>query len=152
MTKRPFSRRAAAAKTQVEAPVEPQVEQVEPQVEAPVEPTPPTPHTVDVGVGIRSRSSFGKTFYYIDPKRVRATKGPNQLRGIIDWMLKHEVTSPENALQGSEIGTRAVADGYVVTEKLTGPVIFAYYIRRMEKDWGVEHAVTIHAKSGQPMA
>lgn len=133
--------------TKVQEPQVAHVEQVEPQ-----EPTPPTNHTVDVGTGIRSRSSFGKTFYYIDPTRTRATKGPNQLRGIIQWMLDNEVTSDERAMQGAEIGTKAVDDGYVVTEKLTGPVIFAYYIRRMEKEFGVEHAKTLHAKSGQRMA
>lgn len=133
--------------TKVQEPQVAHVEQVEPQ-----EPTPPTNHTVDVGQRIRSRSSFGKTYYYIDLTRTRATKGPNQLRGIIQWMIDNGVTDQEHAMQGAVIGQSAVDDGYVVTEKLTGPVIFAYYIRRMEKEFGVEHAVTIHAKSGQKMA
>ena len=115
-------------------------------------PTPPSYHTVDVGEGIRSRSSFGKTFYYIDPSRTRSTKGPGQLLGIIKWMLDNDVTSEESAMNGADIGTRAVADGYVITAKLSGPVIFAYYVRRMEKEFGVEHAKTIHAKTGRIMA
>ena len=114
--------------------------------------TPPTAHTIQVGEGIRSRSSFGKTYYFVDPARTRSTKGPSQLKGIIKWMIENEVTSEENALQGAEIGARAVSDGYVVTEKLTGQVIFAYYIRRMEKEFGVEHAKTVHAKTGRRMA
>lgn len=113
--------------------------------------TPPTQHTVDVG-SIRPKSSFGKTFYYVDPKRVTATKGPAQLRGLIKWMIDFQVTSPEMAMQGAEIGNRAIADGYVVTAKLTGPVIFAYYVRRMETEFGVEHHQTIHAKTGKVMA
>lgn len=112
--------------------------------------TPPTQHTVDVG-SIRPKSSFGKTFYYVDPKRVRATKGPNQLLGMIKWMIENKVTSPESARQGSEIGTKSIDDGFVVTAKLTGPVIFAYYVRRMEKEFGVEHHQTVHAKTGKVM-
>ncbi len=114
-------------------------------------PTPPSDHTVDVG-SIRPRSSFGKTMYYIDLNRHRSNKGPGQLLGIIRWMIDNGVTSPETARQGSEIGTLAVAEEYVVTAKLTGPVIFAYYIRRMEREHGVEHSVTIHAKTGKIMA
>jgi hypothetical protein len=113
--------------------------------------TPPSAHTTDVA-SIRPRSSFGKTFYYVDLKRTRTDKGPNQLKGIIKWMIDNEVTSPETAMNGAEIGTRAVNDGYVVTAKLTGPVIFAYYIRRMEKEFGIEHHATVHAKTGKVMA
>jgi hypothetical protein len=113
--------------------------------------TPPSAHTTDVA-SIRPRSSFGKTFYYVDLKRTRTDKGPNQLKGIIKWMIENEVTSPESAMNGAEIGTRAVNDGYVVTAKLTGPVIFAYYIRRMEKEFGIEHHATVHAKTGKVMA
>jgi hypothetical protein len=116
-----------------------------------VEITPPTDHTVEVG-SIRPKSSFGKTFYYVDTKRVRSTKGPAQLKGLVQWMIDNGVTSPETALQGAVIGTRAVLDGSVITNKLTGPVIFAYYVRRMEKEFGVEHHQTIHAKSGKVMA
>ena len=123
---------------------------------APVEteelPTPPTAHTVDVGTGIRGRSSFGKTFYFIDTTRARASKCPPQMKGIVKWMLDNGITSPETAMNGAEIGTAAVNDGYVQTAKLSGPVIFAYYIRRMEREQGVEHAVTIHAKTGRVMA
>jgi hypothetical protein len=113
--------------------------------------TPPTAHTVDVG-SIRPKSSFGKTFYYVDLSRVRATKGPQQLRDMVAWMIENKVTSPETAMQGAEIGTKAVADGTVKTNKLTGPVIFAYYVRRMEKEFGVEHHQTVHAKTGKVMA
>jgi hypothetical protein len=113
--------------------------------------TPPSAHTTDVA-SIRPRSSFGKTFYFVDLKRTRTDKGPNQLKGIIKWMIDNEVTSPETAMNGAEIGTRAVNDGYVVTAKLTGPVIFAYYIRRMEKEFGIEHHATVHAKTGKVMA
>lgn len=113
--------------------------------------TPPTQHTVDVG-SIRPKSSFGKTFYYVDTTRTRATKGPQQLRDMVEWMIENKVTSPERAMQGAEIGTLAVATGKVKTNKLTGPVIFAYYVRRMEKEFGVEHHQTVHAKSGKVMA
>lgn len=113
--------------------------------------TPPTAHTLDVA-SIRPKSSFGKTFYYVDVARTRSDKGPNQLKGIIKWMIENEVTSAENAMQGAEIGRRAVEDGHVVTAKLTGEVIFAYYIRRMEKEFGIEHAATIHAKTNKRMA
>ena len=112
--------------------------------------TPPTPHTVEQG-SIHKRSSFGKTFYYIDPERTRSAKGPNQLKGIVKWMLDNDVTSPANARQGSEIGRLAVEDGYVVTAKLTGEVIFAYYVREMQKNHGMEHAATLHAKTGKRM-
>jgi len=112
--------------------------------------TPPTEHTVDAG-SIRARSSFGRTFYYVDPARERSQKGPNQMKGIIKWMIDNGVTSDAAALQGAEIGQRAIDDGYVVTAKLTGPVIFAYYIRRMEREQGVEHAKTLHAKTGKRM-
>jgi len=115
-----------------------------------VQPTPPTNHTVEAG-DIRAKSSFGRTFYYVDVNRERATKGPNQLKGIIAWMLANKVTSEAMALQGAEIGRRAVADGFVATEKLTGEVIFAYYVRRMEREFGVEHAKTLHAKTGKRM-
>lgn len=120
-------------------------------VEVVEEVTPPTQHTVDVG-SIRPKSSFGKTFYYVDLKRVRATKGPQQLRDMVQWMIDNGVTSPETAMQGAVIGYRAVADGTVKTNKLTGPVIFAYYVRRMEKEFGVEHHQTVHAKTNKVMA
>ena len=113
--------------------------------------TPPTAHTVEVG-SIRPKSSFGKTFYYVDTKRITATKGPGQLKGIIKWMIENGCTSPETAKQGAEIGRRAVADGFVETAKLTGEVIFAYYVRRMEAEFGVEHHQTVHAKTGKIMA
>lgn len=113
--------------------------------------TPPTQHTIDVG-SIRPKSSFGKTFYYVDLTRVRATKGPQQLRDMVQWMIDNKITSPERAMQGAEIGTKAVADGTVKTNKLTGPVIFAYYVRRMEAEFGVEHDKTVHAKTGKVMA
>lgn len=133
-----------------------QVGEVETQVVTPVEEvvevTPPTEHTVDTGEGIRSRSSFGKTFYYVDLTRVRNPKGPNQLKGMIQYMIDKGITSPETAQQGASIGLAAVLEGYVQTNKLTGPVIFAYYIRRMEQEFGVEHAKTIHAKTGKQMA
>lgn len=116
-----------------------------------VQPTPPSHHTLDVA-SIRPRSSFGKTFYYVDLNRERANKGPNQLRGIIRFMIEKNITSPQTACNGADIGAAAVAEGYVVTAKLTGPVIFAYYVREMERNWGVEHAVTIHAKTGRVMA
>lgn len=112
--------------------------------------TPPTAHTVDQGL-IHKKSSFGRTFYYVDLGRTRSDKGPNQLKGIIKWMIENGVTSPEKAKQGAEIGTKAVEDGFVKTEKLSGPVIFAYYIRRMQKEFGVEHAKTLHAKTGKQM-
>jgi len=112
--------------------------------------TPPTEHTVD-NASIRPKSSFGRTYYFVDPARTRSDKGPNQLKGIIKWMIENGVTSSETALQGAEIGQRAVDDGFVTTAKLTGPVIFAYYIRRMEKEFGVEHAKTVHAKTGKRM-
>lgn len=117
-----------------------------------VEITPPTKHTTQVGTGIRKKSSFGKTLYYIDPKRTRSPKGPNQMLGMVKYMLDKGITSPSKAKQGSEIGRNAVEEGYVVTAKLTGEVIFAYYIRRMEREQGVEHAATIHAKTGKKMA
>ena len=113
--------------------------------------TPPTSHTVEVG-SIRPKSSFGKTFYYVDLKRVRATKGPQQLRDMVQYMIDCGMTSPETAAQGAVIGTLAVASGAVKTNKLTGPVIFAYYVRRMEAEFGVEHHQTVHAKSGKVMA
>ena len=116
-----------------------------------VEVTPPTQHTVEVG-SIRPKSSFGKTFYYVDLTRVRATKGPQQLRDMVEWMIENGITSPETAMQGAAIGTAAVASGKVKTNKLTGPVIFAYYVRRMEKEFGVEHHQTVHAKTGKVMA
>lgn len=116
-----------------------------------VQPTPPSEHTVEVA-SIRPRSSFGTTFYYIDTDRERATKGPNQLKGIIKYMLDHGITSRETAMPGHLIGTNAVEEGYVVTERLTGPVIFAYYVRRMEREFGVEHAKTVHTRSGREMA
>jgi hypothetical protein len=124
------------------------VEAVEVVVE---EVTPPTQHTVDVG-SIRPKSSFGKTFYYVDTKRVRATKGPQQLRDMVQFMIDQGMTSPETAAQGAAIGTLAVASGAVKTNKLTGPVIFAYYVRRMEKEFGVEHHQTVHAKTNKVMA
>ena len=115
------------------------------------EATPPTQHTVEVG-SIRPKSSFGKTFYYVDLKRVRASKAPQQLRDMIQYMIDQKITSPEAAMQGAAIGAAAVASGAVKTNKLTGPVIFAYYIRRMEKEHGVEHHQTIHAKTNKVMA
>lgn len=120
-------------------------------VEIVEEVTPPTQHTVDVG-SIRPKSSFGKTFYYVDLKRVRATKGPQQLRDMVQYMIDQKMTSPETACQGAAIGAAAVASGAVKTNKLTGPVIFAYYVRRMEKEFGVEHHQTIHAKTNKVMA
>lgn len=116
------------------------------------EQTPPSAHTTDTGEGIRKRSSFGKTYYYVDTKRQREPKGPNQMLGIIKWMIENKVTSPAAAMQGAEIGRRAVEDGHVKTAKLTGEVIFAYYIRRMEREQGIEHAKTVHAKTGKKMA
>jgi hypothetical protein len=115
-----------------------------------VEPTPPSDHTAE-NDPLRKKVSFGRTYYYVDLGRTRSDKGPNQLKGIIKWMIDHGVTDEGAALQGAEIGTRAVNDGYVVTAKLSGPVIFAYYIRRMEKEFGVEHAKTVHAKTGKRM-
>lgn len=118
--------------------------------------TPPTEHTVD-NASIRPKSSFGRTFYYVDLARTRSDKGPNQLKGMIRWMIDHGITSPEKAMQGAEIGQAAVSpdpdtgEVYVKTEKLSGPVIFAYYVRRMEKEFGVEHAKTLHAKTGKRM-
>lgn len=112
--------------------------------------TPSSKHT-EAGGEIRKRSSFGRTFYFVDPKRERLSKGPNQMLGIIKWMIDNKVTSDAKALQGAEIGRRAVEDGYVKTAKLTGEVIFAYYIRRMEREQGVEHAKTVHAKTGKTM-
>jgi len=116
-----------------------------------IQATPASSHTTETG-SIRKKSSFGRTMYYIDKKRTRSPKGPNQMLGIIKWMLDNEITSPNKAMQGSEIGTRALQDGYVISAKLTGPVIFAYYIRRMEREQGVEHAATLHAKTGKKMA
>jgi hypothetical protein len=113
--------------------------------------TPPTKHTVDVG-SIRPKSSFGRTFYYVDTKRVRSTKGPAQLQGMIKWMIDNGVTSAETAMQGALIGSKAIEDGFVLTNKLTGPVIFAYYIRRMEAEFGVEHHQTVHARTNKVMA
>jgi len=107
-------------------------------------------HTEEQGQ-LRKKSSFGRTMYYVDPKREWAKKGPNQMLGIRKWMIENKITSPATAMQGAEIGRKAVADGFVVTAKLTGEVIFAYYIRRMEKECGVEHAATIHAKTGKKM-
>lgn len=112
--------------------------------------TPPSEHTAD-NATIRPKSSFGKTMYYIDLSRERLVKGPGQLLGIIKYMIDHDITSAENAMQGAEIGRLAVASGYVTTAKLTGEVIFAYYIRRMEREFGIEHAATIHAKTGKRM-
>ena len=123
---------------------------IETTVDDVVEITPPTEHTVDAGT-IRKKSSFGKTMYYIDTVRVRDTKGPGQLLGMIKFMIEAGITSPETAVQGSVIGQRAVAEGYVTTAKLTGEVIFAYYIRRMETNYGVEHSKTVHAKTGKVM-
>jgi hypothetical protein len=116
-----------------------------------IEATPASSHTTETG-SIRKKSSFGRTMYYIDTTRQRLPKGPNQMMGIVKWMLDNKITSANKAMQGSEIGTRAIEDGYVVTAKLTGPVIFAYYIRRMEREQGVEHAATLHAKTGKKMA
>ena len=113
--------------------------------------TPSTQHTEDTGA-IRKKSSFGKTYYYVDAKRDRLSKGPNQMLGLIKWMIDNKITSKTKAMQGAEIGTKAVNDGYVKTAKLTGPVIFAYYIRRMEQEQGIEHAKTTHAKTGKVMA
>lgn len=113
--------------------------------------TPPSVHTTSTG-DIRKRSSFGRTFYYIDTTRSRSSKGPGQMKGLVKWMLDNEITSPERAMQGSLIGESAVADGYVVTAKLTGAVIFAYYIRKMEQEQGVEHRATIHNRTGKHMA
>ena len=127
-------------------------DQVAPSTEEEIVATPPSAHTEEVGTEIRRRSSFGKTMYYIDKDRVRLPKGPNQMLGLVKFMLDKGITSPAKARQGSEIGTQAVAEGYVVTAKLTGPVIFAYYIRRMEREQGVEHARTVHAKTGKTMA
>jgi hypothetical protein len=112
--------------------------------------TPSSKHTEESG-SIRKKSSFGKTFYYIDAKRDRLSKGPNQMLGIVKWMIENNIGSEKNALQGAEIGRRAVADGFVVTAKLTGEVIFAYYIRRMEREQGLEHAKTVHAKTNKVM-
>ena len=114
--------------------------------------TPPTQHTTETGEGIRKRSSFGKTYYYVDLDRTRLPKGPNQMLGLIRWMIDNGVTSEAKAKQGAEIGRRAVEDGHVKTAKLTGEVIFAYYIRRMEREQGVEHAKTLHAKTNKRMA
>lgn len=127
-------------------------------VEAQVDESPVLPasaHTVDGG-DLRKKSSFGRTFYYLDLKRIKdeglaLDKGPGQLRGLIKWMKDKGVTSPEKALQGSEIGRRAKEDGWVISEKLQGEVIFAYYVRRMERDYGVEHKETLHAKTGKKM-
>ena len=113
-------------------------------------PDPASDHTIDAG-DIRKKSSFGKTMYYIDPTRTRDVKGPGQLLGMVKFMVEKGITSPETAEQGSIIGARAVAEGYVSTNKLTGAVIFAYYIRRMEAKFGVEHAKTLHAKTGKVM-
>ena len=115
-----------------------------------VPPTPPSDHTVDNG-SIRPKSSFGRTFYYVDLSRVRSSKGPGQMMGLIRYMIEKGITSPDKAQQGAVIGTAAVAEGYVATQKLTGPVIFAYYIRRMEREQGVEHSQTVHAKTGKKM-
>ena len=112
--------------------------------------TPPSHHTEEQG-SLHKRSSFGRTFYFVDTDRVRSPKGPNQLKGIIRWMIDNGVTSPSKSMQGAEIGRRAVEDGYVVTAKLTGEVIFAYYIREMQKNHGVEHDRTVHAKTGKRM-
>jgi hypothetical protein len=115
------------------------------------EATPASAHTVETG-SIRKKSSFGRTMYYIDPERDRLAKGPNQMLGLVKYMLDKGITTPEKAMQGSVIGQNAVDEGYVITAKLTGPVIFAYYIRRMEREQGVEHAKTLHAKTGKRMA
>jgi len=116
-----------------------------------VEATPASQHTTETG-SIRKKSSFGRTMYYIDPDRDRLPNGPNQMLGLVKYMLDKGITTPEKAMQGSVIGQNAVDEGYVVTAKLTGPVIFAYYIRRMEREQGVEHAKTLHAKTGKRMA
>lgn len=112
--------------------------------------TPSTQHTDEAG-SIRKKSSFGRTFYFIDTKRTRLDKGPGQLKGLIKFMIDNKITSDETAMNGAEIGRRAVEEGYVTTAKLTGEVIFAYYIRRMEREFGVEHAKTVHAKTGKQM-
>jgi len=113
--------------------------------------TPSTKHTEETGA-IRKKSSFGKTYYYINTKRDRLSKGPNQMLGIVKWMIDNKITSEKVAMQGAEIGRRAIVDGHVKTAKLTGEVIFAYYIRRMEQEQGIEHAKTTHAKTGKVMA
>jgi hypothetical protein len=101
---------------------------------------------------VRARSSFGKTNYYIDPTRARLAKGPQQMMDLVKWMIENDVTSPAKALQGSVIGTKAITDGFVKTNKLTGPVIFAYYARRMEKEQGMVLLNVVHAKTGKVMA
>lgn len=112
--------------------------------------TPPSNHTKDMAKTTK-QSSFGKKFYFVDLTRVRKDKGPNQLRGIIRWMIDKGHTSEETAVQGSIAGTMAIEDGYVQTAKLTGPVIFAYYRSTMEKEYGLELAKTLHAKTGKRM-
>ena len=116
-----------------------------------IEPTKPTSHTKRTGQ-VRKKTSFGKTYYFVDPSRVRAEGGPAQLRGLVKYMVDNGITSDATAMQGSEIGAKAVEEGFVKTTKLTGPVIFAYYVRRMEAEYGVEHAKTEHAKTGKIMA
>ncbi len=114
-------------------------------------PTPPSEHTVETG-SIRKRSSFGRTLYYIDSTRERAVKGPGQLLGIVKFMLDNGITSPDTAMQGSAIGRAAVESGHVATNKLTGEVIFAYYARWLEREYGMEHSATIHAATNKQMA
>jgi hypothetical protein len=112
----------------------------------------PVPQRTAANDTVRARSSFGKTNYYIDPSRARLAKGPQQMMDLVKWMIDNEVTSPNKALQGSVIGSRAVAEGAVKTNKLTGPVIFAYYARRMEKEQGMVLLNVVHAKTGKVMA
>ena len=111
--------------------------------------------TTNNGVA-RKRSSFGKTFYYVDQNARKSLenldKGPQQMRDMVKFMIDNGITSAAKAKQGAEIGTDAVASGAVKTSKLTGPVIFAYYARRMESDQGLRLAKCVHAKSGQDMS
>lgn len=110
------------------------------------------PERTDNNGSVRARSSFGRTNYYIDPTRARLAKGPKQMLDLVKWMIDNGVTTPSKAMQGSTIGTLAVESGAVVTNKLTGPVIFAYYARRMEKEQGMVLLNVVHAKTGKVMA
>ena len=90
-------------------------------------------------------SNGNMKWYGLNDVKVVVGKGPSQMLGIIEWMKKNKIDA-NNGMRGSEIGKRAVADGDVVTNKLSGEVIFAYYARRMEREYGL---VRVEIKSDE---
>ena len=100
----------------------------------------------------RKKTSFGRTFYWYDSMEDTSAKCPPQMQAIIKYMVDNSITSEKKAEQGSIIGNKAKAEGYFGESKLEGAVIFAYYIRRLERDHGFKLKGVYHARSNKKMA